>query len=138
MGDAIEALVIGAGVIGLAVARSLAVAGHEVLLVDRETAIGTQTSSRNSEVIHSGIYYPPGSLKARLCVAGRAALYDYCGSHGVDTERLGKLIVATADREVAKLLALKANAEANGVSDLRWLSGAEAPDDFNPSTVAVF
>ena len=128
MDYSVEALVIGAGVIGLAVARSLAIAGREVLLIDRETAIGTQTSSRNSEVIHSGIYYPPGTLKARLCVAGRAALYHYCGAHGVGTQRLGKLIVATTDGEVAKLTALKVNAEANGVTDLLWLSGAEVQD----------
>src|SRR5204862_6327038 len=92
-----EAVVIGGGVVGLAVARALALAGREVVILEAEDAIGTHTSSRNSEVIHAGIYYPKGSLKARACVAGRARLYEYCATHGVPHRRCGKLIVATSE-----------------------------------------
>ena len=99
----IECVVVGAGVVGLAVARELAQAGHEVLLIEAGGAIGMGTSSRSSEVIHAGIYYPPGSLKARLCVEGRHRLYAYCESHGVTTRRLGKLIVAKDPSQVAGL-----------------------------------
>ena len=93
--DRVDAVVIGAGVVGLAVARALALAGREVVILEAEDAIGTHTSSRNSEVIHAGIYYPKGSLKARACVAGRELLYDYCAERGVPHRRCGKLIVAT-------------------------------------------
>jgi L-2-hydroxyglutarate oxidase LhgO len=121
-----DCVVIGAGVVGLAVARRLALAGREVVVLEAADAIGTEISSRNSEVIHAGIYYPTGSLKARLCVAGKEALYAYCATRGVPHKRLGKLIVATNEREEAGLAALKAKAEANGVYDLMWLSAAEA------------
>ncbi|MBN9581536.1 MAG: NAD(P)/FAD-dependent oxidoreductase [Afipia sp.] len=124
--DRVECVVVGAGVVGLAVARRLARAGIEVIVVEAAGDIGTSTSSRNSEVIHAGIYYPAESLMARLCVAGKQALYTYCEDHGVPYRRCGKLIVATAENETGKLAAIKAHAEANGVDDLRVLSGAEA------------
>ncbi|MFG1392200.1 NAD(P)/FAD-dependent oxidoreductase [Xanthobacter agilis] len=124
--DRVECIVVGAGVVGLAVARALADAGREVIVLEAEEAIGTVTSARNSEVIHAGIYYAPGSLKARLCVAGRRALYAYCAAHGVGAARLGKLIVAGHPDEVAYLEHLKATGEANGVEELRLLNAAEA------------
>ena len=117
---------IGAGVVGLAVARALARAGREVVVVEAENAIGTGTSSRNSEVIHAGIYYPTGLLKTRLCVEGKAMLYAFCRDYGVPHRRCGKLVVAADDSEVAKLAALEAQAKANGVDDLVWLTGEEA------------
>src|SRR6187455_3887531 len=95
MAENIDCAVIGAGVVGLAIARELALAGREVVILEAENAIGTHTSSRNSEVIHAGIYYPKGSLKARACVAGKERLYEYCVAHGVPHRRCGKLIVAT-------------------------------------------
>src|SRR5688572_19438402 len=98
--DRVEAVVIGAGLVGLAVARALALAGREVVILEAEDAIGTHTSSRNSEVVHAGIYYPPGSLKARACVAGRQRLYAYCEEHGVPYRRCGKLIVATNEAQI--------------------------------------
>jgi L-2-hydroxyglutarate oxidase LhgO len=116
--ETVESVVIGAGVVGLAIARRLARAGHEVLVLEAAEAIGTGISSRNSEVIHAGIYYPKGSLKARLCVAGKRALYRYCASRGVGHKRLGKLIVATSDEELTLLPKLRAAAAANGVDDL--------------------
>lgn len=124
--EQVDAVVIGAGVVGLAVARALALAGREVLVLEAEGAIGTQASSRNSEVIHAGIYYPPGSLKARLCVRGKALLYDYLGERGVPHRRCGKLIVATQEEQVAALRALASRARANGVDDLQWLTRAQA------------
>ena len=124
--DKVDCLVIGAGVVGLAVARALARAGREVVIVEAAQAIGTGTSSRNSEVIHAGIYYPQGSRKAALCVAGNRALYAYCAERGVAHRRCGKLIVATAEAQVAELQTIEARAIANGVTDLRWLSAAEA------------
>jgi len=122
----LDAVVIGAGVVGLAIARALALAGREVIVLEDEAAIGTHTSSRNSEVIHAGIYYPTGSLKARLCVTGRVALYDYCARKGIAHQRIGKLLVATTENEVKTLVGYKAQAEANGVSDLRWVEADEA------------
>ena len=124
--ERVDCVVIGAGVVGLALARELAVQGREVVVLEAADRIGTGISSRNSEVIHSGIYYPTGSLKARLCVEGRRALYDYCGAHGVAHRRCGKLIVATDPSQVEALRQLRARAEANGVEDLRWLDPGEA------------
>jgi L-2-hydroxyglutarate oxidase LhgO len=124
--DAVDCLVIGAGVVGLAVARALARRGREVIIVEAESAIGTGTSSRNSEVIHAGIYYPTGLLKTRLCVEGKAMLYAFCQDHGVPHRRCGKLIVAADEAETGKLKALEAQARANGVEDLVWLTGREA------------
>ena len=126
MTETADCIVVGAGAIGLAVARRLALAGREVVILEAADAIGTETSSRNSEVIHAGIYYPTGSLKARLCVAGKEALYAYCAARFVPHRRLGKLIVATNAREEAGLEALRAKAEANGVFDLEWLTAAQA------------
>jgi len=124
--DRLDVAVIGAGVIGLAVARALARSGRDVVVLEAEASIGAHTSSRNSEVIHSGIYYPTGSLKARLCVAGRRMMYAYCEANDVAFARTGKIIVATRDDEIPTLERIKAQAEANGVPDLTWLEGAEA------------
>jgi L-2-hydroxyglutarate oxidase LhgO len=124
--ERIETVVVGAGVVGLAVARRLASAGQEVVVLEAANAIGTGTSSRNSEVVHAGIYYPPGSLKARACVAGRKALYAYCAERGVACKAVGKLIVAADAAQWDKLRATKRQAEANGVDDLRELTAAEA------------
>ncbi len=124
--ERVEAVVVGAGVVGLAVARALALAGREVVVLEAEDAIGTHTSSRNSEVIHAGIYYPKGSLKAQACVAGRELLYEYCVAHGVPHRRSGKLIVATDERQLAELEAIQAKAHANGVTDVVWMTRAQA------------
>jgi L-2-hydroxyglutarate oxidase LhgO len=124
--ESVECVVVGAGVVGLAAARSLALAGLEVLVIDAAGGIGTETSSRNSEVIHAGIYYPKNSLMARLCVAGKAALYAYCGERGIPHRRCGKLIVATSTAESDRLAAIRQRAAENGVPDLRHLSGEEA------------
>ena len=126
MVDRVECVVIGAGVVGLAVARALARAGREVLVLEAADGIGTETSSRNSEVIHAGIYYATGSLKAALCVRGRALLYDYLAAHGVAHSRVGKLIVATEPSEIAALERVEKQALANGVTDLAWLDGHAA------------
>ena len=126
MAEKVDCVVIGAGVVGLAVARALALRGREVLVLEAEDAIGTGTSSRNSEVIHAGIYYPPGSAKARLCVAGKELLYPYCEARGIEHRRCGKLIVAADQEQVKALEKIEATARANGVSDLRWLTAAEA------------
>lgn len=117
----LDAVVIGGGVIGLAVARALALQGRSVTLLESESRLGQHTSSRNSEVIHAGIYYPPGSLKARLCVAGKALLYAYAEQNGVPHRRLGKLIVATREDEVPALEKIRSNADQCGVTDLEWL-----------------
>jgi L-2-hydroxyglutarate oxidase LhgO len=126
--ELIDCVVIGAGVVGLAVARALALSGREVIVLEGEGAIGTGISSRNSEVIHAGIYYPTGSLKARLCVSGRQLLYQFCASHGVEHRRLGKLIVASAIEEAPILEKYRAQAEANGVADLQPLTVAQVAD----------
>lgn len=118
-------VVIGAGVVGLAVARALALKGHEVIVLEAETAIGTQTSARNSEVIHAGIYYPAGSTKAKLCVAGKHMLYAYCEARGIDHQRTGKLIVATEAAQEQQLASLARRAQDNGVTDLQWLAAQE-------------
>src|SRR3979411_564719 len=124
--DKVECVVIGAGVIGLAVARRLAQAGREVIVLEAAEAIGTVTSSRNSEVIHAGIYYPAGSLMARFCVAGRKSLYAYCAEKGVPHINCGKLIVATNAEEDAMLAGIKRRAEVNGVEGMRVLAASEA------------
>jgi L-2-hydroxyglutarate oxidase LhgO len=124
--EKVECVVIGAGVIGLAVARQLAQGGREVVVLEAAEGIGTVTSSRNSEVIHAGIYYRSGSLMARLCVSGKHALYRYCRDRGIPHRRCGKLIVATTPAETEKLQSIKAHAEANGVADLQALAGDAA------------
>ncbi len=122
----IDAIVIGAGVVGLAIARALARSGRSVVTLERADGIGTETSSRNSEVIHAGIYYPEGSLKAKLCVQGRRALYKYCDQHRVPYQQCGKLIVATDSDEISGIEKLKIKGEINDVEGLRLLSQAEA------------
>lgn len=124
--EEVQTVVIGAGVIGLAVARALAMRGREVVVLEAAEAFGTETSARNSEVIHAGIYYDAGSLKARLCVEGRRRLYDWCAEHGVPARKCGKLIVATSAEEAERLGGILARAEANGVEGMVRLSGAEA------------
>jgi len=124
--DRVDAVVIGAGLVGLAVARRLATAGREVVILEAEDAIGTHTSSRNSEVVHAGIYYPQGSLKARACVEGRQRLYDYCAERGVPHQRCGKLIVATDPAQLAELEGIRQRAHANGVTDVVRVSAAQA------------
>ena len=128
MPESAEAVVIGAGVVGLAVARALAEAGVNVLIVEKEKAIGTETSSRNSEVIHSGLYYPAKSLKAQLCVTGKDALYRYAAQRGIPHKRCGKLIVATKTDEIENLYALERSGRANGVLDLEVLDRPAALD----------
>ena len=124
--DRVDCVVIGAGVVGLAVARALALQGREVMVLEAADGIGTGTSSRNSEVIHAGIYYAKGSLKAELCVQGKELLYAYCEARGVAHRRCGKLIVATDDAQMAQLQGIIAKAAANGVNDLVLLSADEA------------
>ncbi len=123
--EELDAVVVGAGVVGLAVARALAIAGHEVVILEAEDAIGAHTSSRNSEVIHAGIYYPEGSLKARSCVAGKQLLYEYCAAHGVPHRRSGKLIVAANGQE-KELHQIQQKAHANGATDVVWMSREQA------------
>src|SRR6201992_2507580 len=124
--DKVDCVVIGAGVGGLAIARRLAQAGREVVVLEAAEGIGTITSSRNSEVIHAGIYYKAGSLMARMCVSGKKALYAYCREHGIPHRNCGKLIVATSPKETEKLQSIRAHAEANGVLDMQTLSGEAA------------
>jgi L-2-hydroxyglutarate oxidase LhgO len=124
--EELDCVVVGAGVVGLAIARALAMAGREVIVLEAAEAIGTETSSRNSEVIHAGIYYPANSLMARFCVAGRRALYAYCAEKGVAHINCGKLIVATNAQEDGLLGGIKQRAEANGVEGMRVLTAAEA------------
>lgn len=122
----VQSIVIGAGVVGLAIARLLAMKGHEVMVLERHDIIGSETSSRNSEVIHAGLYYPPGSLRALLCVKGKQMLYPFCEENGVPHKRITKLLVATNEAQLPKLKAIKETAERNGVDDLIYLSAAEA------------
>ena len=122
----VDCIVIGGGVIGLAVARRIAMAGIETLVLEREPIHGSQTSSRNSEVIHAGLYYTPGSLKATLCVRGREQLYRYCEERGISHRRCGKLIVAAADDERPKLMHYFDTAQRNGVTDVSWLTQEQA------------
>lgn len=122
----VDVVVVGAGVVGLATGRALALDGRQVMVLEAEDAIGTQTSSRNSEVIHAGLYYPAGSLKAKVCVAGRRALYAYAAAHGVRAVAVGKLLVATTEAQMPALAAIEAAARANGVDDLERLDAAAA------------
>src|SRR3954471_5929415 len=126
MADRVDCVVVGAGVVGLAVSRALALAGREVLLLESESHPGTITSARNSGVIPAGLYYNPGSFKARFCVAGNRALYEYCKARGVDHQDCGKLIVANGDEEEQVLLHLLERAHTNDVHGVRLISGTEA------------
>jgi len=128
MGDRVDSIVIGAGVVGLAIARQLAASGREVLVLERNPGIGQETSSRNSEVIHAGLYYPEGSLKARLCVAGKTMLYQYCEARGIEYRRCGKLIVAAGSGQTVALKNLQRQGIVNGVDDLTLLSKSELSD----------
>ncbi len=134
--ETLDCVVIGAGVVGLAIARRLALAGREVIVLEAENSIGNHTSSRNSEVIHAGIYYPTGSLRAQMCLAGKKLLYRYCPSRGVGHERITKIIVATAADEIPTLNKYREQAERNGVDDLVWLEKAEV-NAMEPNVVAV-
>lgn len=125
MTERVECVVVGAGVVGLAVARALALSGREVLVLEAADGIGTGTSSRNSEVVHAGIYYPAGSLKARFCVEGKHMLYAYCAERGIPHDRMGKLIVASSEAELPTLDAIRAKAAVNGVHDLQALDASE-------------
>ena len=122
----VETIVVGAGVVGLAVARALALAGHEMMVLEQHELIGSETSSRNSEVIHAGIYYPPGSLRATLCVRGKELLYAFCAENSVAHARCGKLLVATSESQLPKLAAIRETAAKNGVTDLEPLGGNAA------------
>ena len=122
MAERVECVVVGAGVVGLAIARALALGGHEVIVLETESAFGTHTSSRNSEVVHAGIYYPTDSLKARTCVSGKALLYRYCQERQIDFQQTGKLIVATSEAQIAQLEAYLVQGSTNGVDDLELLS----------------
>jgi L-2-hydroxyglutarate oxidase LhgO len=123
--DQVDSIVIGAGAVGLAVGRALAARGRETIVVEAQPAIGQGVSSRNSEVIHAGLYYATGSLKARLCVRGKALLYELCASHNVSHRRCGKLVVATSDAEAGALRILQDRADANGVP-VEWLDASQA------------
>ena len=128
MAEKVECIVVGAGVIGIAVARALALSGREVVVLESEADIGTHTSSRNSEVIHAGIYYPESSLKAKLCVAGKQALYDYCDQRHVPYQRVGKIIVATSAADESRLHDYLQQAQRNGVDNLAWLNVDDVAD----------
>ena len=132
----VETIVVGAGVVGLAVARALSLAGHETMVLEQHELIGSETSSRNSEVIHAGIYYPPGSLRAQLCVRGKQLLYAFCAENGVAHARCGKLLLATNEGQVPKLAAIRETAIQNGVTDLEPLS-AEAAKALEPEIACV-
>ncbi|MCB1368359.1 MAG: NAD(P)/FAD-dependent oxidoreductase [Rhodobacteraceae bacterium] len=134
--DHVQTLVIGAGVIGLAIARHLALRGHEVLIVEAEGAIGQHTSSRNSGVIHAGIYYPPGSDQQRLCLSGKAMLYDYCATRHVGHARCGKLTVAPNAERVPELHQLQARGTANGLEDL-YVIGADELREREPAVAGA-
>lgn len=136
MTERVECVVVGAGVIGLATARALALTGREVLVLEAEKTFGTQTSSRNSEVVHAGIYYPANSLKAKLCVAGNSSLYAYCEKRGVAYQKPGKLIVATSEKQVEVLRAYLEQGRTNGVPGLELLS-AEKLRQLEPDVSAV-
>ncbi|HEX6000637.1 MAG TPA: NAD(P)/FAD-dependent oxidoreductase [Hyphomicrobiaceae bacterium] len=122
----VETIVVGAGAVGLAVARALAIAGHEVMVLEQHALIGSETSSRNSEVIHAGLYYPPGSLRAKLCVGGKELLYRFCAENDIGHARCGKLLVATHESQLPKLAAIRETAARNGVTDLVPVDAVEA------------
>jgi len=122
--ESVDCVVIGAGVVGLAVARELSKTGREVIILESESLFGSVTSARNSEVIHAGIYYPANSLKAKLCVRGKELLYAYCREHHIQHQRCGKLIVATDEAQRETLASIKQRAHVNGVTDLRWMDAA--------------
>ena len=124
--EQVDCVVVGAGVVGLAVAREMALQGRETILLERESAFGTVSSARNSEVIHAGIYYPKDSLKAKLCVQGNRLLYEYCRSHQVATQPYGKLIVAADETQIDDLQAILYKAQNNGVPEIKMISGEEA------------
>lgn len=124
--EQVDCVVVGAGVVGLAVAREMALQGRETILLERESAFGTISSARNSEVIHAGIYYPKDSLKAKLCVEGNRLLYEYCRSHQVATQPYGKLIVASDETQIDELQAILYKAQNNGVPEIKMISGDEA------------
>lgn len=126
MSTDIETVVIGAGVVGLAIARALSLAGQETLVIEQHRSSGLETSTRNSQVVHAGLYYPPGSSKARLCRRGNELLTSFARTHDIGLARCGKLLVAATDEEVPQLEALAENAKANGVSDLQWLTANQA------------
>jgi L-2-hydroxyglutarate oxidase LhgO len=132
----IETIVVGAGAVGLAVARALTLAGHEVMVLEQHALIGSETSSRNSEVIHAGIYYPPRSLRAKLCVRGKELLYRFCAENDVSHARCGKLLVATSESQLPKLAAIKETAARNGVTDLEPLGG-NAARELEPEVACV-
>jgi L-2-hydroxyglutarate oxidase LhgO len=132
----VETVVVGAGAVGLAVAQALAAAGHEAMVLEQHALIGSETSSRNSEVIHAGLYYPPGSLRATLCVRGKELLYRFCGENNVGHARCGKLLVATHESQLGKLAAIKETAAKNGVIDLEPI-GANAARALEPELACV-
>ena len=136
MSEQLDCVVIGAGVVGLAIARSMAMAGRAVVVLEREDRIGMHSSSRNSEVIHAGLYYGSDSLKAELCVAGKNLLYAYCDERRVPVKRIGKLIVASGDGELERLHAIHAQAENNGVDDLQQLS-ARRVQEIEPAVICA-
>lgn len=134
--DRVECVVIGAGVVGLAIAQALARSGREVLVLEQHDLIGSEISSRNSEVIHAGIYYPAQSTKAELCVEGKLKLYDFCSEFNVPYRRCGKIIVATSAQQLATIEGYVAQAQANGVSNLKWLGKAEL-FEYEPEVQAI-
>jgi len=134
--ESVECTVVGAGAIGLAVARALALSGREVIVLEAAASVGAEISSRNSGVIHAGIYYPNGSVKARVCIAGKRALYDFCDSHGVPYRRCGKLLVATEKSQLPALESLQRLARGNGVDDLKYL-GPEAANALEPEVACA-
>ena len=136
MAERVECIVVGAGVIGLAIARHLAMRGRDVIVLEKRDAIGTEVSSRSSEVIHAGIYYPKDSLKARLCVAGKHLLYEFCADHGVAHRRIGKLIVAVTDEELDGLSDVRAAAHRNGVTDVEYMTPGQVRE-FEPAIRCV-
>ena len=136
MAERCDAVVIGAGAVGLAVARALARAGREVLVLERHDSVGSETSSRNSEVIHAGLYYPTGSLKAQLCVRGKALLYHHCAACNVPHQRIGKVVVATSEAQFAVLKDYQRQARINGAGELPWLTRREVLD-MEPAVAAL-